>query len=125
MTQRSTNAAVLVVEDEPLLRMLAVDLVEDAGFRVLEACDADEAVRILETRSDIGIVFTDIDMPGSTNGLALAKIARKLHPSAAIMVVSGRRTPGAGDLPDDAKFVDKPYDNDAVMKTFGTMLPKD
>lgn len=65
---------VLIVEDEPLLRMMAADLVEEAGFEAVEAEDADEAVRILETRSDIRIVFTDIDMPGSMDGMRLAAV---------------------------------------------------
>ncbi len=68
-------ATVLVVEDDVLLRMFAVEMIEDAGFRVIEAQDADAAIRVLEARNDIRIIFTDIDMPGSMNGLKLAPCA--------------------------------------------------
>lgn len=63
---------VLIVEDEPLLRMMAIDLVDDAGFEAVEACDAEEAIEILEARKDIRIVFTDVDIPGGMDGLMLA-----------------------------------------------------
>ena len=68
---------VLVVEDEPLLRMLAVEVVEEAGFIAIEACDADEAVILLESRADITLLFTDINMPGSMDGLKLAHTVRR------------------------------------------------
>ena len=70
-------AVVLVVEDEMLLRMRAVDMVEDAGFTSVEAVDADQAIAILESRSDIALLFTDIQMPGSMDGLRLAHAVRK------------------------------------------------
>jgi CheY-like chemotaxis protein len=69
---RTTPIVVLVVEDEPFVRMDAVDIVEEAGFIAAEATNADEAMRILETNPDIRIVFTDIDMPGSMDGIKLA-----------------------------------------------------
>ena len=79
--QRSgQKAVVLVVEDEPLLRMAATCLVEDAGFEAIEASNADEAILILEARTDIHIVFTDIDMPGSMDGLKLAEAVRGRWP---------------------------------------------
>ena len=67
---------VLVVEDEMLLRLRAVDIVEDAGFTALEAVNADEALSILELRSDISLLFTDIQMPGTMDGLKLAHYIR-------------------------------------------------
>jgi len=102
-------AIVLVVEDEPLLRMVAVDLVEDAGFQAIEASNADEAILLLETRDDIRIVFTDIDMPGSMDGLKLAAAVRAKWPPISIIVVSGHRKPEAGELPDGSIFFTKPY----------------
>jgi CheY-like chemotaxis protein len=80
---------VLVVEDEMLLRMRAVDIVEDAGFRSVEAVNADEALSILESRSDISLLFTDIQMPGSMDGLKLAHAVHDRWPSIKIILVSG------------------------------------
>jgi CheY-like chemotaxis protein len=71
LSSECSHRVVLVVEDDDLLRMCAVDMIEDAGFVVTEAPNADEALRLLESREDICIVFTDIDMPGSMNGLKL------------------------------------------------------
>ena len=83
---------VLVVEDEPLLRMLAVEVVEEAGFIAIEARDADEAVVLLESRSDITLLFTDINMPGSMDGLKLAHAVRNRWPPIKILVVSGKQS---------------------------------
>jgi CheY-like chemotaxis protein len=82
--------AVLIVEDEPLVRMGAVNLIEDAGFEVIEAASADEAIRILECRSDVRVVFTDIHMPGSMDGLKLAHAVRNRWPPIKIILTSGR-----------------------------------
>ncbi|CAN7416137.1 response regulator [Neorhizobium tomejilense] len=113
--------AVLVVEDEPLLRMMAMDLVEDAGFRAIEAADADEAVTILETRTDIRIVFTDIDMPGSMNGMKLAAAVRDRWPPIEIIIVSGQVRLSEADLPERSVFFSKPYDWQKVTATLHRM----
>lgn len=105
---------VLVVEDEPLLRMMAMDLVEDAGFEVVEAANADEAVRILEARADIRIVFTDIDMPGSMDGMKLALSVRDRWPPIEIIIVSGHVRIADRDLPARSVFFSKPYDTQKV-----------
>ena len=97
-------AVVLVVEDEMLLRMRAVDIVEDAGFTSVEAVDADEAVAILESRSDIAMVFTDIQMPGSMDGLQLAHIVHKRWPPIKIILVSGQLKPTNDDFPTNSRF---------------------
>ncbi|WP_037076456.1 response regulator [Neorhizobium vignae] len=112
---------VLVVEDEPLLRMMAMDLVEDAGFEAVEAADADEAVTILETRTDIRIVFTDIDMPGSMNGMKLAAAVRDRWPPIEIIIVSGQVRLDEGDLPERSVFFSKPYDWQKVTATLHQM----
>ncbi|MDM9644856.1 response regulator [Rhizobium sp. S163] len=101
---------ILIVEDESLLRMLAVDLVEDAGFVALEAADADEAIALLQTNSDIRIVMTDIDMPGSMDGLMLAAAVRDRWPPISIIVVSGKHRPTSEELPEGGVFFSKPYD---------------
>lgn len=101
--------AVLVVDDEPLLLMDAVDLIEDAGFTAYGASNADVAIRILEGQSDIRVLFTDVDMPGSMDGLKLAHAVRQHWPSVAIIVTSGHVRPAQGELPANGIFFPKPY----------------
>lgn len=102
-------AVVLVVEDNPLLCELAVCLVAEAGFAVLEAGNADEAIAVLAARRDIALLVTDIEMPGSMDGLKLAHLARMRWPSIGLLVVSGRPRPPAGELPTNSSFLAKPY----------------
>ena len=102
-------AVVLVVEDEMLLRMRAVDIVEDAGFTSVEAVDADEAVAILESRSDIAMVFTDIQMPGSMDGLDLARTVHDRWPAIKIILVSGRLELSERKRPVNSRFFQKPF----------------
>src|ERR1700735_3529657 len=99
---------VLVVEDEMLLRMRAVDIVEDAGFRPVEAVNADEAISILESRSDISLLFTDVQMPGSIDGLKLAHAVHERWPSIKIILVSGQVKPSDAERPADSRFFGKP-----------------
>jgi CheY-like chemotaxis protein len=120
-TKPLKKAIVLVVEDEPLLRLMAVDLVEEAGFQAIEAANADEAVGILETRTDIRIVFTDIDMPGSMDGMMLAAAVRDRWPPIEIVIVSGHRRRADIELPDRSVFFSKPYDTSAVTATLQRM----
>jgi CheY-like chemotaxis protein len=101
---------VLIVEDEPLIRIGAVKFTEDAGFEVIEAASADEAIRILECRGDIRVVFTDIHMPGSMDGLKLAHAVRNRWPPIKIIVTSGRDMITEHDLPEGGRFFAKPYD---------------
>jgi len=101
-------ALVLVVEDEMLLRMRAVDMVEDAGFTPVEAVDADEAVAILASRSDIALLFTDIQMPGTMDGLMLAHAVHARWPKIKIILVSGQLKPAGTDIPTDSRFFGKP-----------------
>src|SRR3982075_3368543 len=90
---------VLIVEDEMMLRMRAVDIVEDAGFTPLEAVNADDALALLESRSDIELLFTDIQMPGSMNGLKLAHAVHERWPAIKIILVSGQVAPDKEDRP--------------------------
>lgn len=112
---------VLVVEDEPLLLMAAVDLVEEAGFEALEARNADEAIELLNARQDIRIVFTDIDMPGSMDGMKLAAMVRDRWPPVEIIIVSGHRKVTDNDLPDRCVFFSKPYDISRVTAQLQAM----
>jgi CheY-like chemotaxis protein len=100
---------VLVVEDEFLLRMDAVDMIAGAGFEVVEAANADQAIEILESRADITVVFTDIQMPGSMDGLKLARAVRGRWPPIKIVATSGRVRIEPQDLPDGGRFLPKPY----------------
>jgi CheY-like chemotaxis protein len=99
---------VLIVEDEALVRMAAVGMVEEAGFEVLEATRADEAILLLEARRDITVVFTDVEMPGSMDGLRLAHALRGRWPIK-IIATSGRYAVHDGDLPSDGLYLRKPY----------------
>src|ERR1700755_615669 len=98
---------VLVVEDEMVLRMKAVDIVEDAGFTAIEAVNADEALAILEARSDISLLFSDIQMPGSMDGLKLAHAVHDRWPSIKIILVSGQINPSEAERPADSRFFGK------------------
>lgn len=111
----SKNPLVLVVEDEPVLRMYAVEMIEDAGFQVMEAQNADEAIILLESRSDIRIIFTDIDMPGSMDGLKLAHAVARRWPPIRIIATSGHFRMSEGDLPDGGRFIPKPYRQHQVI----------
>ena len=115
-------AVVLVVEDEMLLRMRAVDMVEDAGFTPVEAVDADEAVAILESRSDIALLFTDIQMPGSMDGLKLAHAVHKRWPPIKIILVSGQLKLANLDIPVDSCFFGKPLEAEAVIAQMQSMI---
>jgi CheY-like chemotaxis protein len=100
----------LIVEDDLLVRMLAVEIAEEAGFSALEATDADSAICVLQKRPDIRVVFTDIDMPGSMDGLELAVAIRHRWPPIEIVLTSGKMRPAADELPERSHFVPKPYD---------------
>jgi two-component sensor histidine kinase/CheY-like chemotaxis protein len=110
MHQSAVPPKVLVVEDEMMLRMRAVDIVEDAGFTAIEAVNADEALAILESRSDIELLFTDIQMPGSMDGLKLAHAVHERWPSIKIILVSGKLTPTDAEKPILSRFFGKPLD---------------
>src|SRR5882757_849846 len=105
----SQRPVVLIVEDEFLLRMDAVDMIEAAGFEVVEAGNADEAIEILEARRDITVVFTDIQMPGSMDRLKLARAVRGRWPPIKIVATSGHVGVAETDLPEGGRFLPKPY----------------
>jgi CheY-like chemotaxis protein len=108
---------VLVVEDDELIRLNAVDLIECAGFEVVEAKDADEAIGILLARADIAVVFTDIDMPGSMDGLKLAAAVRNRWPPIEIIITSGKVNPSPQSLPARSRFLAKPYNGERLVET--------
>jgi two-component sensor histidine kinase/CheY-like chemotaxis protein len=113
---------VLIVEDEMLLRMRAVDIVEDAGFHPVEAVNADEAMSILESRSDISLLFTDIQMPGSMDGLKLAHAVHDRWPSIKIILVSGQVKPSDAEKPEDSRFFGKPLGVEQMITELQEMV---
>ena len=108
ISEPEPRPVVLVVEDDTLVRLFTSDFLDEAGFKVFEAVNADEAV--LSARPDIQAVLTDIEMSGSMNGIALAKVVRERWPGVRIVLTSGRSNPGPDDhLPDDVAFLTKPF----------------
>ena len=108
---------VLVVEDDFLIRIGAVEMIEAAGFDVVEAANADEAMKILEVRLDITVVFTDIQMPGSMDGLKLAAAVRGRWPPIKIVATSGIVDVRKVDLPEGGRFLPKPYSSVEIVGT--------
>ena len=105
----TARISVLVVEDEPLLRLYIADELIDAGFDVIEAGNAAEALDLLDTHSPIAAMFTDVDMPPAMDGLDLAAVVRERWPAMSIVVTSGHRDVSSKEMPDDAVFFGKPY----------------
>jgi two-component system, response regulator PdtaR len=106
---------VLVVEDDIFCRLHAVAVVEDAGYVAVEAVNADQAITILEARKDIRIVFTDIDMPGSMDGLKLAHAIRKRWPPIELILTSGHFDISDDDVPERGRFFSKPYRDEEII----------
>lgn len=111
-----TPFTVLIVEDEALVRMHGADILQDAGFSVIEATNADEALDLLQHHSEVCLLFSDIDMPGSMDGLALAQIVHAKWPQIRLLLTSGRHTIPDTDIPDDGQFVSKPWDGMLIAK---------
>src|ERR1700690_1746162 len=115
------SPVILIVEDEFLLRMDSAEVIENAGFEVGQAANADEAIAILTARPNIHVVFTDIQMPGSMDGLKLARFVRNRWPPIKIVATSGRVIVGDDDLPDGSVFLPKPYRGTEVVATLREM----
>ena len=113
---------VLVVEDEMLLRMRAVDMVEDAGYISVEAVDAEAAFAILESRPGIGLLFTDIQMPGKMDGLQLAHAVHERWPAIKIILVSGQLKLSERDIPPSSRFFCKPLQADEMIAEMQNMI---
>jgi two-component system, response regulator PdtaR len=111
----STPKSVLVVEDEPLIRMVAADALADRGIMAWEAGDAGEALHVLDEHPSIGLVFTDVNMPGEMNGLGLAHEISVRRPDVSLIVPSGAVTVSDEELPDDGTFLPKPYPTERLV----------
>jgi CheY-like chemotaxis protein len=117
---RGKRLTILFVEDDPLVRWMGAESLVDAGFTVLEAGCAEEALVILQSREDVSLLFTDIDMPGAYDGLELADIAHRRWPHLHILIASGRCSPRK--IPENGRFLPKPYAPDQVTRQIDAMF---
>ncbi len=119
----AAHPLVLIVDDEPLLRLMNADVLTDAGFDVIEASNADEALVLLDQNRDVRVVFTDVEMPGQIDGFALADRIGRTYPSIGVVVTSGRRLPSA-TFDATQRFVPKPYSLDHVVQLIDTFVDR-
>lgn len=115
-------AKILIVEDEPLIRIGIVIMLERSGFEAIEADTADEAIKIIEARGDIRLVVTDVDMPGTMDGVKLAHYIRRKWPPIKLIVISGKVGLSTIDLPTGARFFSKPYEDATLLNTIDRMI---
>lgn len=125
VAESAPRPIVLVVEDDLLQRIYASSILEDAGFEVVEAANANEAILILEARKDIRVVFTDIEMPGSMDGLKLARAIRDRWPPIELILTSGRHRLGADAIPARGRFLAKPYEPDVLIAVISAFAAGD
>ncbi|WP_210485194.1 response regulator [Microvirga antarctica] len=109
------QSTVLLVEDEPLIRLFLSELLEESGFKVIEAANAVEALTILEAGREVTVMLTDVDMPAGRSGFELARTVSKCWPHIEILIMSGRQWPARGDLPAGAAFLAKPCPNETIV----------
>jgi two-component system, response regulator PdtaR len=109
MRSGAGSPIVLVVEDEGLVRQMSADELADAGYQVLEAANSREAISILESGVRVAVLFTDVNMPGELDGLELARLVRDRWPRVGLLVTSGGARAGPDDVPDEGRFISKPY----------------
>jgi CheY-like chemotaxis protein len=120
----STVPYALAVDDDPLILMGVTDILNDAGFRTYEAYDGDAAVLMLpEYAHSITLLFSDVDMPGETDGFALARHVAENYPWIEIIIASGRVLPDPGDMPAKATFLSKPFTATMIRNHLGKILP--
>ena len=118
----SDKPTVLVVEDDALVRMHGIDILEDAGFTVLEADSADQALALLAEHDDVHLLFSDIDMPGSMNGVELARLVHARWPLIGLLLTSGHHNIDEKSLPDHGRFVRKPWTQERLLTTIQATL---
>jgi CheY-like chemotaxis protein len=117
------QATVLVVDDEPLVRILTAQVLEEAGFQVEEAGNSDEALSRLNGHK-IAALVTDIDMPGSLDGCGLAWRVHEIFPAVATVIISGVARPRSEELPPKARFLTKPFDPKRLVRELSQALPE-
>jgi two-component system, response regulator PdtaR len=116
------KTVVLVVEDEPVVMMDAIQALEEAGFEVVDAYDGEHALKRLEQRPDVAALFTDVNMPGRYDGVTLARLVHERRPDVLLLVTSGATRLAKTDLPDDGRFIPKPYDGAQVARLIHDLL---
>jgi CheY-like chemotaxis protein len=121
--QSASKHVVLVVEDEPLLRLLAAESLVEVGYEVVEAADAGAALKVLQTRGDVELIFTDIHMPGALDGLGLARTVNTRWPRIRLLLTSGRERPSQGAIPEEGRFIEKPYTPSDLLRNVANLLP--
>ena len=123
--QADVRPTALVVDDDAILRMDAAEILEQAGFRTLEAVDGDEALTVLEQRHlEVALLFSDVEMPGSRDGFALAREVAVKWPAISIVIASGRIMPLDGQMPDGARFIGKPFSAEVVHGHLREIIPE-
>jgi CheY-like chemotaxis protein len=122
MTRRKTSPTVLVVEDDGLVRFDAAETLRDAGYVVIEADDAEEALALINARDDIALLFTDINMPGHMDGVQLARRAHDRHPAICLLLTSGQVRPTKREIPVDGVFLAKPYSPNDMTRAVSRLL---
>lgn len=118
-----SKAVVLIIEDEAVVRFTTLDALEAAGHEVLEAANADEAMVLLRNHPDVDIVFTDINMAGSMDGLQLAQRVRAMRPGVGIIITSGLINLDPMLLPANTIFLPKPYQHDRLLSSVHELMP--
>lgn len=121
-TAHAHRPAILIVEDDPIIRWSGAETLLDAGFEVLEAASADEALTLLENHGAVSVLFTDVDMPGGMDGIELARIAAHRWPCIHIIVASGRRETQVRRMPDNGRFIPKPYMPEQIVRDIDELL---
>lgn len=122
MSRKHAPDAVLVVDDEPFIRMAAADIVEDAGWVALEAANAEEALKVIAQNPEVKVLFTDVTMPGTIDGVRLAECVHREHPQIELVLTSGERHLSENMLPDEGTFLRKPYGRDELVRTLKEKL---
>ncbi len=122
MPGHTNHRTVLVVEDDGVTRIDAAETLREAGFEVIEADGADEALRLMASRDDIVLLFTDINIPGRMDGVELARRAHHLHPAIRLLLTSGEVRPTKVEIPDDGVFLAKPYSPGDITRTVSRLL---
>lgn len=123
MHSPETASIIMVVEDEPLLRANAVELLQDAGFETLEAPNADAALEIMQARwREVRVLFTDMHMPGEKTGIDLSEEVHRCWPHILLLVTSGGVTLRHDEIPDDGVFVPKPYGGSTLISQIQSLI---
>jgi two-component system, response regulator PdtaR len=122
--EKTAHPLALVVDDEEILRMFAAGLLEEHGFEVIEAENAAAALRELEAHRDVRLLFTDIQMPGRSNGMDLAREVHARWPSVLLVITSGQVRPRDSEIPDDGRFIEKPYNEADLFNEVDDLMSK-